>query len=347
LPIRPSTCPRFTWSPTLTRASLLSRQLWQLSSVDGTSHRITNDLVSYHGASLTADASALVSVRSIRATNFWVAPGDAPAEARQITSGAGDLVGEVMGVAWTPDGKIVYGSNASGGLDVWVMDANGAGQRQLTVDAQPVVKPSVSPDGRFVVFVSWRSGISHLWRMDIDGGNLKQLTDGGAETYPNVSPDGQWVVYSSAEGGSTLWRVPTAGGEAVRLNDAWTAMPEISPDGKLVACFYEDEANPSLRVALIPADGGGPVKVLDVSPTVFVRGGLHWTADGRALNYVDNRGGVSNIWSQPVDGGAPKRLTDFTSEKIFRIAWSRDGKRLVFERGTDINDTTLIGDFTG
>ena len=142
-------------------------------------------------------------------------------------------------------------------------------------------------------------------------------------------------------------RITVAGGEPVRLSGAWTAMPEISPDGKLVACFYEDESSPSVKIALIPAEGGAPVRLLDVPPTVFLRAGLHWTDGGRALDYVDNRGGVSNVWSQPVDSGAPKRLTDFTSEKIFRIAWSRDGKRVVFERGTEINDATLISDFTG
>lgn len=94
--------------------------------------------------------STLVSVRATRATNFWLAPGDAPDNARQISSGAGDLVGEGMGVAWTPDGRLVYGLSASGGLDVWVMDADGGNQKQITVDAQPDIKPTVSPDGKLI-----------------------------------------------------------------------------------------------------------------------------------------------------------------------------------------------------
>ena len=327
-------------------ASLLTRQIWQLSAADGTARRITNDLVSYHGVSVTADGGALVSVRATRATNFWVAPGQDPTAARQITSGAGDLVGEVMGVAWTPDGRVVYGSNASGNLDVWVMDADGRNQRQLTVDAQLDLKPTVAPDGRFVVFVSWRTGSAHLWRMDTDGTNLTQLTRGRSETYPHISPDGRWVVYNQIERGeSTLWKVSTAGGTPVRLSGAFTMLPAVSPDGQLVACFYEDEASGGRKLALIPAAGGDPVKLFDLPPTIFLRAGLHWTADGRALRYVDNRGGVSNIWSQPTAGGVPRQLTNFTADKIFRLAWSRDGKQLVFERGVEINDATMIGDF--
>jgi Tol biopolymer transport system component len=327
-------------------ASLLARQIWQLSVADGTARRITNDLNSYHGLSLTADASALVSVRATRATNFWRAPGHAPAEAHQITSGTGDLVGEVMGIAWTPDGRIIYGSNASGDLDLWVMDMDGRNQRQLTVAAQPDVKPTVSPDGRFVVFVSWRTGTSHLWRMDIDGSNPKQLTDGAAESYPHISPDGRWVVYLSAEQNrSTMWKVSTEGGAPVEVSNRWSMSPAVSPDGKVIACFYEDEASAAFKLALIPAAGGDPVKLFDLPPTVFLRAGLHWTPDGRAVRYVDTRGGVSNIWQQPVAGGAPTQLTNFTANKIFRLAWSRAGQQLVFERGTESNDATLVSDF--
>jgi Tol biopolymer transport system component/DNA-binding winged helix-turn-helix (wHTH) protein len=327
-------------------ASLLARQIWQLNAADGTARRITNDLNSYHGLSLTADDGALVSVRATRATNFWLAPGDAPAEARQITSGTGDLVGEVMGLAWTPDGRLVYGSNAGGDLDVWVMDADGRNRRQLTTTAQPDVKPSVSPDGRRIVFVSWRTGTSHLWRMDADGSNLLQLTDGAAESYPQVSPDGRWVVYLSAErNSSSMWKVSIEGGEPVRVSDRWSMTPTFSPDGKRLACFYGDEASGAFKLALFPSDGGDPVELFDLPQTVSLRAGLHWTADGGALRYVDNGGGVSNIWEQRVAGGTPKRLTDFTSNKIFRLAWSRDGRQLAFERGAEFDDATLISDF--
>jgi hypothetical protein len=46
-----------------------------------------------------------------------------------------------------------------------------------------------------------------------------------------------------------------------------------------------------------------------------------------------------------VAGDAPKRLTDFTSNKIFRLAWSRDGRQLAFERGAEFDDAALISDF--
>jgi len=57
--------------------------------------------------------------------------------------------------------------------------------------------------------------------------------------------------------------------------------------------------------------------------------------------------GVSNIWSQPVDGGEPKPLTDFTSGSIYHFAYSLDGTRLFLARGQQIRDAVLISTTPG
>src|SRR5207249_534142 len=83
--------------------------------------------------------------------------------------------------------------------------------------------------------------------------------------------------------------------------------PTVSPDSKPVAYFYRDENSP-WRIAVSPFEGGEPLKTFDL-PTTFDPP-LHWTTDGRAVAYVDTRGGVSNLVAQPLDGGAVKQLTD-------------------------------------
>jgi hypothetical protein len=62
------------------------------------------------------------------------------------------------------------------------------------------------------------------------------------------------------------------------------------------------------------------------------------------LIYLDNKAGVSNLWSQPVDGGAARQLTDFKSDLIFSFDWSRDGKLLACSRGITTTDVVLIND---
>jgi Tol biopolymer transport system component len=58
--------------------------------------------------------------------------------------------------------------------------------------------------------------------------------------------------------------------------------------------------------------------------------------------YIDTRDGVSNIWSQPLDGGSPKRITDFKTDRIFSFDWSKDGKQLALSRGTQTSDVVFL-----
>jgi TolB protein len=227
------------------------------------------------------------------------------------------------------------------------MDEDGKNQKQLTVHAGFNTFPWVTPDGRNIVFTSNRSGgTRRIWRMDTDGGNLKQLTEGSGDTYPKSSPDGSWVLFQSTRTGPPrLWKVSIDGGEPVRLTDKLTLNPTVSPDGNLVACFYrEDQPNAPIKVAVIPFAGGDPVKVFDVPGSVTTPAGLRWTPDGRALNYIDTTNGVSNVWSLPLDGAPPKQLTDFKADQIFLFDFSRDGK-LALSRGTQTSDVVLIKDF--
>jgi Tol biopolymer transport system component len=67
--------------------------------------------------------------------------------------------------------------------------------------------------------------------------------------------------------------------------------------------------------------------------------------DGKAVAYVDTHEGVSNIWSQPIDGGSPQQLTRFKSDRTFSFGLSPDGRQLVLARGTQTRDVVLIRDF--
>jgi len=129
------------------------------------------------------------------------------------------------------------------------------------------------------------------------------------------------------------------------LIDQTSVWPAISPDGKLIACGYHDEqAGTPSQLAVFSIEGGRPVRLFDVPPSVNFTTGLRWTPNGPAVVYADTRDGVSNIWSRPIDGGKPAQLTNFKSDLIFRFALSPDGKRLALQRGTVTNDVVLIRD---
>ncbi|MBV9923495.1 MAG: PD40 domain-containing protein [Acidobacteria bacterium] len=325
-------------------AELSPAQIWLLALPSGEMRRVTNDLNTYLGASLTADGSALVTVQTDRVPNVWVAPGGDVARARQITTGSGKFDG-YYGLSWAPDGRIVYASMAGGGWDIWAMNADGTGQRQLTAGARSNYGPSVSSDGRYVVFVSNRAGGPfNIWRMDADGGNPLRLTSGRGENFPHVTPDGRWVVYATVGGGQepAVWKVPIAGGEAVRLTSKPASWPFVSPDGKSFVCTYGEGQFAANRLAVIPIEGGEPTHTYEVAPTF--RANTVWLPDNRGIAYLDARTGTNNVWLQTLAGGRPVQLTNFTSDNVSSFDWSRDN-RLVATRSVETTSVVLIKDF--
>ena len=181
--------------------------------------------------------------------------------------------------------------------------------------------------------------------MDADGGNLKQLTSGTSELNPNITPDGKWIIYEKFENIGTVWKVSIEGGTPVQLTSTLSYAATVSPrDGK-IAYFFNDAAASMLRkVAIISPDGGAPLKTFALPPTANILK-MRFSPDGRALAFLDSRGGGANIWTIALDGnGEPKPLTDFKTERIFDFAWSADGKQLVVIRGTDIRDAVLISE---
>jgi serine/threonine protein kinase/Tol biopolymer transport system component len=318
----------------------LNYQLRYISYPGGEAHAITHDVNIYGDVSVTNDAKALVTVQSDPTSNVWLVPFAQPSVAKQITSGKLD---GYCGVAWTPDGHVVFSSRKIREADLWMMNSDGGGQKQFMDDVYTDRYPSVTPDARYIVFDSLsRGGGTHVWRMDADGGNLKQLTAGANEQAPQVSPDGRWVVYQGA--GPSIWKVSIDGGQPMRLTDKFTGRPSVSPDGKLVACYYRDAPTSPFRLALVPFEGGDPVKVFDTQLAAPWWVLPRWTPDGRAILYADDRSGAANIWSQPVAGGQPARLTDFTSDNIYSFDLSRDGRQLALARGSVSSDVVVMSE---
>ncbi|MDT5123090.1 MAG: eukaryotic-like serine/threonine-protein kinase [Acidobacteriota bacterium] len=321
-------------------------QVWYVSYPDGAARRVTNDLNNYFFTSATADSKTVLAVQEKHPLDIWVTPvGGNSGQAKQVTFTRGD---GRNGVAWTPDGRIVF--DTVGNSNLWVMKADGTDRRQITSGTDNNFMPSVSPDGRFVAFISLRGGSPHVWRIDMDGSNLKQLTFGPSEeSRPSITPDGKWVIFSSfrSTGKLTPWKVSTDGGEPVQLSDKQLQCGNASPDGKLIVCADSSQTQGKWKILLLPIEGGEPVKVIEPPDRFF--GFPGWTADGSAITLLHNGGGADNFWKLPLDGSPPKSLTNFTDSSlqstIFNYAFSPDGKMLTFTRSNSTSDLVLISDF--
>jgi Tol biopolymer transport system component len=261
-----------------------------------------------------------------------------------ITSGTS----RYFDVSAAPDDKVLYASDASGIADIFEIAASGGDERPLTSAGGRNYAPVVSPDNRYVVFHSNRTGVFQIWRMNRDGSSPKQLTFETTEsTWPTFSPDGKWILFQHSDPKTpyTLWRVSIDGGTPEKVMDGIAIRPAVSPDGKLLACWYNAGRQDSRWQLRVMSLDGATLNIFDVAPTVQVQWDtpMRWSPDGKFLVYVDHRGGIDNLWGQPIDGGTPKQLTKFDDTRIFAFSWLKDGS-LVMSRGVITSDVVLIKD---
>jgi Tol biopolymer transport system component len=317
-------------------------QVWQLAYPGGEPRQLTNDSSQFDSLSLTADGTTLVATRSEQRANIWVVSNGAYASARQVTSGREN---GGTGCAWTADGRVVYSSRASGYFDIWVMNADGSAPTQLTSGTDANNFPAASPDGRYIVFETNRGVGWSVWRMNADGGAPRELTrNSGQWSYPQFSADGRWVYYASDDdaGRKVVWRVPAEGGPPEQVTRDETGPAWLSPDGSALLYYRRESAEAPAKLVVAPASGGEPARALD--PPKETRD-ARWSPDGRAAVVVRDTDRVSNLWALPLDGGRPRQLTDWKSDKIFWYAFSRDGRQLAVTRGDIFYDVMLIKDF--
>jgi Tol biopolymer transport system component len=248
-----------------------------------------------------------------------------------------------------PDGRILFDKELNGSQNFWMVDADGTNQKELMLAGNNYV-PSISNDGRMLASLSDRNGSPAIWTMDIDGGNPMMVVKAFGDTVPQLSPDGKWIAFTAAGSGQwkTLWKVGSRGGRAVQLNDKLWIRPAISPDGKWIAGFYADQQLSTNKeptsIAVIAIDGGQPWNVIPIPSSVLISAGVRWNPEGHHLTYVDGRNDGDNIWSRPLDGGAPHQVTHFHGDALFSFDWSRDGKQLVISRGIQARDVVLLQD---
>ncbi|HEU4931524.1 MAG TPA: protein kinase [Pyrinomonadaceae bacterium] len=317
--------------------------LWQLFR-DGSQRTLTNDLSDYRELSLRADGSALITVQTQTLSRLWLLRKN---DTKPTPIGSGTSRYYDLSIA--PDNKILYASDASGIADIFEIALTGGGERPLTSAGGRNYAPVVSADNRYLAFHSNRTGVFQIWRTNRDGSGPKQITFEATEsTWPAFSPDGKWLFFQHADPDNPykLWRVSIDGGTPERVTDGIAIRPTVSPDGKLIAFWYNDgQQNSRWRLKVIQFEGGATFNIFDVAQTVQVQWDtpLRWSSDGSYLTYIDHAGGIDNIWGQPIAGGTPKQLTNFEESRIFAFDWAKDGS-LVASRGVITSDVVLIKD---
>jgi Tol biopolymer transport system component/DNA-binding winged helix-turn-helix (wHTH) protein len=301
--------------------SLVNPQIYRMSYPGLSLHKLTDDLNNYLSFSITRDSSKMIAVQSVLASHIWVSEinGHNP---KNVADGRGRVL-------WTVDGQIIYNSGSVLGSDLWITKPDGKDPKQLSFNAGANDWPAISPDGKTVIFWSNRTGVQHLWRMDLNGGNQVQLTNGYAERNAAISPDGRWVYYNTSHDGF-LWKVGFEGGDPIQLSNEYAAYPSISPDGKLIACFRFPTYGHEARIIVRNIDDMKKVSELTLAPGFWISRTIQWDTDSTKVIYAIETNGKVKLYRQALESGSPQEITTLKAEDEFEFAISPNHRQLAF-----------------
>ena len=196
---------------------------------------------------------------------------------------------------WSPNGRfLAYASDENAAFhDIYVMDMRNKRRWRLTDHPANDTTPTWSPDGKWIAFISNRSGKYRIYRMDIEGEKLSQLTKGGDDWGPSWSPDGKWIAFNTLQPDKFVYlSVMSSDGRKPKLlskageGGRYTGW---SPDSKRLA-FATWELGIGIKIATIDLEGGNPRRVtlggINVRGHPIMNHSPAWSPDGKWIAYV-------------------------------------------------------------
>ena len=210
-------------------------------------------------------------------TEIWVSDPDGSNAAQLTSTHAQDS----NCPHWSPDGQLIaFSSNGEGEWDIYVVPAAGGKSQRLTSHPAIDLCPAFSRDGKWIYFSSTRSGDSRIWKMAATGGDAVQVTpnQGGAVF---ESPDGGNIYYATVSVVSPVWRLPTSGGEPVKVLDGvvWFNFCLVEK-----GAYYIDRFGSETRLQYLNFATGKPTTV--ARNLGEVTAGLTATPDGRTIIFT-------------------------------------------------------------
>jgi len=215
--------------------------------------------------------------------------------------------------SWAKD-RIAFSSEVRGSKvsDIFTVSPDGADIRQITKGPGHNGTPSISRDGKRVVFASTRRGEKYqLYTMNADGSKVTRLTKDQTIAYfnPQFSPDGKRIVYYTDKGdGKDQICVMNSDGSNETLltaNIGHNIYPGWSPDGKrIIFSSSKRDGDSSGFVYTMNADGSGLRKLGNIK-SFFAR----FSPDGKKIAYIAGRFPETQIYVANADGSGAVKIT--------------------------------------
>ncbi len=242
---------------------------------------------------------------------------------------ADEIILQFTGTPGVFNTRIAYVSTGAGGLkEIYISHLDGSERSQLTNNRTINLSPSWSPDGRVVLYTSYKEGHPSLYLYDLAAGRESRVTDRSDSNIGGKwSPDGQFIAVSLERGGNTdIYLLDRSGKVVRRLTEdpGINVSPTWSPDGNRLAFVSDRSGNPQIYIMELAT---GKARRLTYS------GGYNtspdWSSKGDRIAYTARVAGRFQIFTLSAQGGDPQQLTSGSGDNE-DPSWAPDGRFIVF-----------------
>jgi dipeptidyl aminopeptidase/acylaminoacyl peptidase len=215
--------------------------------------------------------------------------------------------------------------------------------RSLTIEklymTRQIGRPTWSPDGKSIAFISNMSGRNNLWVVSSEGGFPTQLTvSDQRQTAPTWSPDGKWIAYESDYDGDEQWDIflvsPKTGKvvNVTQTREIAETNPTWSPDGRYLAYEVKPKTSAAVEIDIYDIVMREVKHLTTNTPEDKRNSNPIWSKDGKYIVYTQEqaKGTDSNIFIADVATGKSTLLTEHAGEQLFFANdISPDGRRVL------------------
>jgi Tol biopolymer transport system component len=321
----------------------ISNQVFVVTYPDAEVGRVTNDFDTYNNVSASSGEASIAALRTSQVANLYVA-NPADGSVRKLTN-ATSHEHSPFGFDVAAD-RVLFTAVHERRLGLGSVPLAGGEARRFT--AGPGHATALIVRGNLAIIQRYDDNEQqHIWRLNLDGTGLAQVTTGGGEQLLDVSRDGRLLCFSRTDSTLGVWVMPVLGGDAVEISrSANSGLGLFSPDGQSVTTVDLVMGASGLiqnLLRIIPATGGEEIARFIAPPEAV---DPEWE-NGTSWTYLERDDPARNVHRRRGENESPQRITKFTDGRLLDHTWSFNRRRIALIRQGDEGENVWVVDADG